>query len=420
GPPITMCIGQNATITATAVGGTPPFTYNWNTGCTTSSCTVSPLVTTTYTVTVTDANGCVALPVNAIVDVNPPLSVKVPPNKSTCPGGSVNLTATGNGGDGSYTYTWAPAASLSCTACQNTVASPAVTTTYTVTVNDACGTPIATASVVVTLNPLPVVNFTPDTAVSGCSPLCVNFTDMSTVALGGIKSWAWTFGDGGTSTQQKPSHCYTAGGIYSVGLTVVSDSGCSSSLNLPDLIIVYNHPQAAFIASPQPVTIVEPTVQFTDQTKDSSKIITWLWQFNDQTDATSPLQNPTHTYIDTGTYCADLIVQDIHGCIDSVNECIVIEPLYTLYIPDAFSPNGDGLNDVFQVKGQYICGFQMYIFDRWGQQLYYSQDMNKGWNGTVTLGQNTVQEDTYIYLIYAIDCVQHKKHEYLGKVTVIK
>jgi gliding motility-associated-like protein len=420
GPPITMCIGQNATITATVVGGTAPYNYTWNTGCTTSSCTVSPVVNTTYTVNVTDINGCTSLPVDAIVNVNPPLSVKASPNKSMCPGASVNLTATGSGGDGTYTYTWAPAASLSCTACQNTVASPATATTYTVTINDACGTPVATASVVVTINPLPVVNFSPDTSVSGCSPLCIDFTDLSTVTLGGIKSWAWTFGDGSTSNQQKPSHCYTAGGIYSVGLTVTSDSGCSSSLTIPNMVTVYNHPQAAFIASPQPVTIVEPTIQFTDETKDSSKVITWLWEFNDQTDATSSLQNPIHTYIDTGTYCADLIVQDVHGCIDSVNECIVIEPLYTLYIPDAFSPNGDGLNDVFQVKGQYVCGFQMFIFDRWGQQLYYSQDINKGWNGTVNLGQNIVQEDTYIYLVYAIDCVQHKKHEYLGKVTVIK
>ncbi len=402
GPPITICIGQNATITASAVGGTGPYTYTWNTGCTTSNCTVNPVVNTTYTVNVTDANGCTALPVDAIVDVNPPLTVKVPLNKATCPGNSVNLSATASGGDGTYTYNWAPSTGLSCTACQNTAASPAVTTTYTVVVSDACGTPFATASVVVTVDPLPVVSFLPDTSVSGCSPLCVNFTDKSTIVTGGIKSWAWAFGDGATSAQQTPSHCYTVGGIYSVGLTVTSDSGCSSSLTIPDLVTVYNHPQVAFTWSPIPVTIIEPTVQFTDQTKDSSKIVTWFWQFNDQTDQTSSLQNPIHTYLDTGVYCASLTVADIHGCIDSTNQCVVIEPFYTLYIPDAFSPNGDGLNDVFKVKGGFVCGFQMYIFDRWGMQIFYTEDINKGWSGSVNGGPNIVQEDTYVYLIYAI------------------
>ncbi|HWY98086.1 MAG TPA: gliding motility-associated C-terminal domain-containing protein, partial [Bacteroidia bacterium] len=129
---------------------------------------------------------------------------------------------------------------------------------------------------------------------------------------------------------------------------------------------------------------------------------------------------PIIAYTDTGTYCASMLVINKHGCIDSINGCIDIQPLYTFYIPNAFSPNNDGLNEVFLPKGSYICGFEMYIFDRWGQQLYHTTDINKGWNGKIGNGSIPVQEDTYIYLINTTDCVNHANHEYIGNVYVIK
>ncbi|HWY98175.1 MAG TPA: PKD domain-containing protein, partial [Bacteroidia bacterium] len=254
----------------------------------------------------------------------------------------------------------------------------------------------------------------------GCSPLCVKFTDLSTITSGAMSSWSWSFGDGGKSNVENAAYCYNNAGIFSVELTVTSNNGCMDSMRVNNMITVYSHPVAAFTWSPQPVTIIEPTINFTDQSTDAYGIKTWLWQFGDPLDGISTKQNPVYTYADTGTYCTSLVVSNIHGCVDTAQNCEVVEPFFTLYIPDAFTPNGDGLNDVFRVKGDYVCGFQMYIFDRWGQQLYETKDINKGWDGTVILGQNIVQEDTYIYLIYATDCVEHKKHEYLGKITVIK
>jgi gliding motility-associated-like protein len=266
---------------------------------------------------------------------------------------------------------------------------------------------------------LPVVLFKADT-LNGCSPLCVNFADMTTIPSGTLSTWAWTFGDDSTSNKQNPNHCYTNPGIYSVGLTVTSDSGCTANLNVANMINVYSHPVAAFTASPQPATILEPTVQFTDKSTDNYGIVSWQWVFNDPADGTSTLENPAYTYTDTGTYCAQLVVINKFGCTDTITQCEIIQPFFTLYIPNAFTPNGDGLNDIFQVKGNFICGFQMYIFDRWGMQLYYTEDINKGWDGTVNGGSNIVQEDSYVYLINAIDCISHAKHQYLGKITVVK
>ena len=103
---------------------------------------------------------------------------------------------------------------------------------------------------------------------------------------------------------------------------------------------------------------------------------------------------------------------DAHGCTDTATSCLVINPSFNLYIPSAFSPNGDGKNEVFQPKGQYIKSFEMYIFDRWGAQIYHSTDITKGWNGTVG-GSTMAQEDTYVYKILVTDS-QNKSHSYVG------
>jgi gliding motility-associated-like protein len=340
----------------------------------------------------------------------------VSPDQSICPGGSATISANGSGGDGTYNYNWIPGGMTGAT---QTV-SPGITTVYTVTLTDGCTTTPVTDTVKVTINPLPNVSFTADT-LSGCEPLCVDFTDKSTISSGVINQWAWTFGDGDSSSLQDPRHCYDSAGVFTVSLKVTSNNGCSASYTAPNLITVFGKPVAKFISSPNPTPIVAPTVQFTDESTDAyGGISTWAWTFGDKTDSVSSKQNPIHTYGDTGTYCAQLIVTNIHGCMDTVTGCEVIEPYFTIFIPNAFSPNGDGLNDVFTAKGIFICTFEMYIFDRWGMQLYYTNDINMGWDGTVNGSGTVEQEDTYIYVINVTDCIEHKKHQYLGKVTLIK
>ena len=419
--PQTICINQSALLTVSSVGGAPGYTYIWLPGnMTGASVIVTPAATTTYTILTTDSKSCPGLPVTVVVTINPPLKVTVTPNKAVCPGGSAIMSAKASGGDGQYIYTWSPPVGLSCTVCQTTVVTPTVTIQYTVTVTDKCGTPSVSDSVLISVNPVPVVKFKADT-LQGCSPLCVNFTDQTTINPSmGFSSWIWTFGDGSRSTKQDPSHCYDSAGIFTVSLKVVSDSGCPDSLTIPNMITVYSHPIAAFTASPQPATIIQPTIYFVDQSTDVYGMKTWFWQFGNPQDSTSGTQNPQFTYADTGLYCPKLTVTNKHGCTDEVEHCIYISPFFTIYIPNAFSPNGDGLNDVFTAKGTYVCNFQMYIFDRWGMLLYYTEDMDKGWDGRVNGGTNIAQEDTYVYLITASDCIDHSKHRFVGRVTIVK
>ncbi len=420
-PPDTICIGQSATLTATASGGTPGYTYLWNNNSTGASFTSNATVTTAYNVQATDTNGCMSPVMPVTLVVRNPLIVVCGPKASMCPGGSVNLTATGAGGDNIYTYTWAPAAGLNVTTGVSVIASPTVSTTYTVTLKDACGTPQAVDSVVVTIYPTPVVNLIADT-LQGCYPLCVTFKDLSTIGGGdSIVSWDWSFGDGNSSNSQNPSHCYTNPGVYTVSLTVTSNKNCSSSVTINNYITVYSHPVADFSLTPQPTNIMNPTIYFTDHSTDAYGIANWWWQYGDGTDTTGIVRNTQHTYGDTGNYCVTLTVTNIHGCVATTVNCLEISPFFVIYVPNAFTPNGNGVNELFTAKGVGIINYQMWIFDRWGQQIYYTTNLYGGWDGVVQGGASgtQAQEDTYVWLIEVTD-VFHKDHRYIGRVTLIK
>ena len=411
------CSGNSINLTATPTGGTAPFTYSWTPGGgTASTVSANPPSTTTYSVTVTDSNGCSAS-TTFMVTVEPALTISVTGKTSTCAGGPISLIATGSGGDGNYTYHWLPSNKYG----NSLFINPTVSTSVTVELTDGCGSAMATLVVPITVNPTPKVSFSSD-VVTGCSPLCVQFRDLTTIPSGGIYQWGWNFGNGDSTIMQSPIYCYKDTGKHSISLTVTSDSGCSGTLTVLNLVDVYPSPNASFTYSPQPVSILNPLVQFTDQSTGQYQITDWLWRFTDgiQSTATSTLRNPTHNYSDTGTFCASLVVMDQHGCMDSLTSCFVVNPLFTFYIPDAFSPNGDGVNDVFLPKGSYIKNYEMYIFDRWGMKLFYSNDITVGWNGKSGGGSGIVaQEDTYVYLINVTDS-KNNKHTYNGKVNLIK
>ena len=412
--PSVICAGSPGVLTANAAGGTVPYAYAWSSGITsvTSTASITPLVSQNYTVTVTDANGCTATGQIAI-DLGPSLSATISGANSMCSGLSTTLCGNSIGGTGGNTYLWQPGNQT--TPC--ITVSPASTSTYTLSVVDNCGT-TATITATVRINPSPAIGFTAN-LYQGCAPLCVQFYNTTTLSQGGAAQYVWTFGNGDSSHAQSPSYCYPSNGIYTIGLTVTSDSGCSSTLTRDNLIKAFARPVAAFSSSPQPATILAPTIQFTDNSKDKYNIMYWNWSFGDGTDSNSNMQNPAHTYQDTGTYCTNLVVMDIHGCTDTATNCLVINPAFNLYIPSAFSPNGDGKNEVFQPKGQFIKSFEMYIFDRWGMQLFHTTDINNGWNGSVGGSSGIAQEDTYVYKIKVTDS-QNNQHTYVGNVNLIK
>ena len=404
-----ICQGTPGSFTANASGGTAPYAYAWSSGATTSIATVIPATPQTYTVTVTDANGCTATR-EISINFGPPLSVTTNGTASVCSGAAATICANASGGTGGDSYLWQPGnATTPCI-----TVNPASTSTYTVIVTDNCGA-TATTSSTVHVNPFPTVDFSADLYV-GCAPLCIQFRNTT---QGKVQQYVWAFGNGDTIQSASPIYCYPSSGTFNVSLTITDSGGCSATLEKANMITVYTHPTAAFTFSPQAPSILAPTVHFTDKSTDQYGIVYQVWSFGDATDSTSKIPNPEHTYRDTGNYCANLVVMNEHGCTDTATNCLVINPAFNLYIPSAFTPNGDGVNDVFQPVGKYIQSFEMYIFDRWGMQLYHTNDLTKGWNGTVAGGSAIAQEDTYIYKILVTD-TQGNQHSYIGNVSIIK
>ncbi|MEP7168931.1 MAG: PKD domain-containing protein, partial [Bacteroidota bacterium] len=406
--PATICIGQASTISASATGGTTPYSYTWNNGTTASSQSVSPVVTTTYFVNITDANGCTAAQQSITITVNPALAVVASADAAICEQQSATISAVGSGGNGGpYTYTWSNNASTAAT-----TVSPMQTTTYVVQVADNCGTPVAIDSVTIIVNPLPKVLFTPLPA-SGCIPLEVRFADSSITANG--SDYKWTFGDGQTSTDADPVHVYTEAGSYNIGLTITTPQGCVSALMLPDAVTAFPLPVAAFTTDPQKASILHPEIAFTD---NSTSADYWTWDFGDNY-GTSSKENTLYAYRDTGTYRITLMVENTYGCLDTSYGEVVIEGAFTIYIPNAFSPNNDGKNDFFSVYGIGIQKMDMFIFNRWGDKIFHSDNVNKPWNGFSELKNTYCKEDVYVYLVKVVD-LKGDTHELKGNVTLVR
>jgi len=399
-----ICLGS--TVILNEEGGS---NYRWSTQSTASSISVTPNSNTRYVLYSTVGLCTDSAQKIIIVETHPELGIV--PNQNICSGNRVTLGV--NEISGFYgRYTWEPGGSRE--AVINVF--PDTTTVYTVQYENKCGA--ASTSDTVFVKPAPTPLFKTD-VTEGCAPLCIPFTDMSSIHSGNIVQWSWVFGNGDSSHIENPIYCYPNSGTFSVIHTAVADNGCSASLKIVQMITVYNAPVANFTYSPQMTSILEPTVQFTDSSTDAYGVVYRMWNFGDNTNSESLSKDLSHTYQDTGRYCPQLVVANDKGCLDTATNCLEVEPVFTLYIPSAFSPNGDGLNDVFAPKGKYIKSFEMYIFDRWGMELYHTTDINQGWNGTVKGGGAICQEDIYVYKILAVD-FSNKQHSYVGNISLIK
>jgi len=422
-PDITICIGSSTQLIATPNGGTPGYTYSWTavpadpslTNMTIANPTVSPIITTVYTVNVDDNNNCPAPAENIVVTVNPPLALNmVPPGPiDICPGETATMNMNATGGDGNYTYSWDggsnpvnPPVSVS----------PSQNTTYNFTVNDGCGTPPASQSVDVNLFILPVINFTAN-IYSGCQPLRVTFTDNTQPQPANL---LWNFGDpnsgtNNTSTGTTPTHGYDDAGVFDVTLVVTTPDGCKDSLTIQDMITVYPLPVADFYPMPSSTDFFHPDIIFNNNSSGASL---WLWNFGDNN--TSVLENPTHAYGDTGTYTVWLYVETNYGCLDSISNLVEITPIFTFYVPSAFTPNSDGTNDTFFPKGETIDpdNYIFRIFNRWGQQIFTSHLPGEKWDGTLPSGAKAV-EDVYVWTAEMLD-LNGEKHQFYGRITLYR
>jgi gliding motility-associated-like protein len=222
--------------------------------------------------------------------------------------------------------------------------------------------------------------------------------------------------------------------MYAVSLTVTTDSGCTASLTKTNYITVYPHPKADFGWGPQDADVENPIITFVDESQGASGPNSYgpngmLWYLgdvfaNNTSNYVNNVQNPVHAYsYETPyTYYVTQWVQNTYGCKDSITKPVDIKPSFTFYIPNAFSPNGDGINEGFKGTGIGIDNttYNLWIFDRWGMMIFYSNDLEKSWDGRIQgKGGDIVQEDVYVWKVRFHD-YNGKIHEYKGTVSVIK
>ena len=269
-----------------------------------------------------------------------------------------------------------------------------------------------TFSAPVTIFTMPVSNFVPD-QFEVCEPKLIRFTNISE-SNGNDLIYNWDFGNEVVSTLENPTALYSRAGKYDVSLTVTSNEGCSNTYSVNDMLTVNPSPQASFNIFPgNVINISDPQIIITDLSTHASECMYIIG-----TDSIFEFDK-TYTFRDSGTYTIYQLLSNEFGCTDSYKQEVRVDLGYKVYIPTSFTPNDDGLNDYFRIYGEDIQTTEIFIYNRWGQMIYSSYDIENGWDGRTKLDGSVVQGGTYIYSIKLVD-THGVKFDYDGTVVVLK
>jgi len=280
------------------------------------------------------------------------------------------------------------------------------TANYFVNVTDTNGCKNNSNSINIDVHPNPVADFIVD-------GICVNMPSMlvstSTISADNIVSSIWHFENGDIVYEDSLLYTYTLAGDYSTELFVISDYNCIDSIL--KFYTIYNNPIASFEYNPFTISTLQPEMNFITNTPYYSSL---LWDFGDL--AYSVLTNPVHEFEATGTYDVWLTVVDSNQCVDSVVHTIIMYYDFVLYMPNSFTPNGDGDNDSFGPKGLRMEEYQSYeflVFNRWGEIIFKTTDINDWWFGA------DCQHGAYSWAIVIVDELGALRKE-VGEVLLIK
>jgi gliding motility-associated-like protein len=355
---------------------------------------------------VTDTKNCKNTKV-VPVNVNAPLSLSGEANSLTvCPNVNATISVSPSGGDGSYTYTWMPGNLTTQSLTVNLQSS----TVYTVIIKDGCGSTPVKSTVNVTIYQTQSPSFTSDNT-KGCEPVCVQFNNTTP----GVASAQWSFGDFSPAVvSPAATHCYSKAGTYTVILVTTDPNGCKSILKANNYITVYGNPKADFIHEPERIDLNSPDITFLNTSVNASNV-TWILdgiQMSSQT-------NFNYTFTEATCYNLKLIAANEHYCSDTTEQQICVTEGFNFYAPDAFSPNGDGKNDIFIPKGTgwKTDHYSFEIYDRWGNLAFKTSDTTEGWNSKVDGTKAT--DDVYVWKVKVTD-LYDEDHEYYGKVLLMR
>lgn len=402
-----ICVSDSLFLTATSNIGT---SFSWSGPNGFTSNLQNPFIANTtqamsgnYYLEVT-ANGCTNYD-TIIVVIDPPVSATINPAGPFCinagiqtitavnPGG----TWSGNGITNANTGTFDP----------NTAGAGNHSITYIST----GGCP-DTQTIVITVYDVqtPQVSIIPS---EGCSPLQVNFTHD----IIGATDCKWFIDNAAASDLCGGfNHTFIDAGCYDIRLELKDANGCSTSVNLADTVCVYPIPVADFSFTNEKITVMNTTVDFFNTSVNNNQN---LWSFLGID--TSSLIDPTNTFPDApGTYQVCLEITSLQGCMDTICKEIEIHDVPYLYVPNAFTPNGDGYNDVFKpvLSQTAFENYEFMIFNRWGDLIYSTTEINDGWDGRHNNSDAT--DDVYVWRIKLKEQDNIEIKSYVGHFNLVR
>lgn len=390
----------DGTITITVSGGSLPFQYSNDNGTSfQGGSTFADLCADDYDVIVMDANGCTAAKTETVTE---PTALNLIFNSTdpTC-FGDCDGTATADigGGTSPYAYAWSNGATTEevLDFCDGT---------YDLVVTDANGCMIDTLAFPITEPPLTTVDTiipTDEICFGDCNGMIeIEATNATFYSING----GATFSNSSTFTN-------LCAGNYDI--VVQNNFGCTDSdtTSLRQLVKV----KAGFFAEPEITTELDPLIEFTNT---STGATIYQWDFGDGTESQDSLVSYDYNNGVPGTYEACLVALNDNGCSDTVCVTVIINEVFTIYVPNAFTPNSNGVNDEFMpvISGEMPNTYSLRIFNRWGEQIFHSNDKTEGWDGYI--GINPAQEDVYIWKVYVLPNDGEDNKEYFGHVTLFR
>ena len=385
----TYCAGDPVNDIFADVTGASPWTidYTLNGAPLTYSDAISPLnlgnTAGVYVVTgITDANCSTAANATQTIIVNPLPIVSAGNDFTICEADQAILT-----GSGAVSYVWDNGV------VDATIFNPTTTVTYTVTGTDVNGC-VSTDDMTLTVEPLPVVSFLADDT-DGCSPMMVLFTNTTP---GNITNCIWNIEGAEILDGCIISYTFDSPGLYDISLTTTSASGCTNSVTYADYIYIEADPIADFVPSTSEISVYSSDVTFINTSIGATS---YEWDLGN---GLGPVytEEPSVTYPGevSSNYTVTLYAISPLGCIDSLTREIYYKEDVIFYVPNAFTPDGDEFNQLFQpvfTSGYDPYDFDMFIYNRWGEVIFESHDAASGWDGTY--GGKKVAVGTYSWKI---------------------
>jgi len=362
---------------------------------------------------ISDGGNCCVNP------LTPPWTIEIPNDTAVCYNGALSLQLLENqNGEGPFSYEWTYNAVPVCSdaACTLPVTEDGQAC---VTVTNAFGQTLSDCFDVSVDAPVFIALSVSDTAL--CMP--AQFTLNNETAPGTFTSQQWTIDGTPYSNQSTVTFTPIQPGVFDIALEVSTAVGCTYDTLLTEYLEAFPQPQANYTTDPLILDADNTDITLVDLSEGD--IETWEWTISLLTEEIISMeQNPFFSLPlgVSGSYPVQLTVTSPNGCVDFINGIITVNEVFNLFVPSAFTPNGDGINDVFMVEGSGLdtSNFQMDIFNRWGEKVYSNKDPKQAWTGGANGGEFYVPNGIYNYFISTRSLKSAERFEHRGHISIIR